>query len=102
MAYAICEAFGRQIMVKPGDEITVEAPEDTKGSLSLDKVLLISEDKGVFIGRPYLQGKKVELSFMRPDKGPKLVAFKFRRRKHSKSKKGYRSHLAVFKVNSIV
>lgn len=101
MAYAICEAFGRQIKVKPGDEVFLEAPQGTNGNLILDKVLLVSEDKGISIGRPYLNERRVELSFLRSAKGEKLVAFKFRRRKHSKSKIGYRSKLSVFRVKGI-
>jgi len=101
--YAIVEVGNKQYKVAKNDEILLEkavAPRTHK--LSLDKVLLTVKDKNVKLGKPYLKDTKVNCEVKAHLKGKKKLAFKFRRRKNSQSKRGSRQKLVLLKVKEIV
>ena len=54
--YAIVETGGKQYRVTKGDIIQVEKLEKEKGKITLDKVLLIENDKETLVGAPYIEG----------------------------------------------
>ena len=61
--YAVVETGGKQYRVSEGDVLFVEKLEgETGDSVELDKVLLISDDSDVKVGKPYLDGAKVSAS----------------------------------------
>ena len=60
------------------------------------------KDKTVKVGQPYLKEAKVNCEVQARIKGKKKIAFKFRRRKDSHTKKGHRQHLVLVKVKEIV
>lgn len=101
--YAVIEQGSKQYKVAEGDCIKIEltdiSPEAT--TIELDKVLLVSDDKEVKVGTPYLKGAKVIASFQTSAqdavvKGQKLYPMHFRRRKNSKKRIGHRQkHLQV-------
>jgi len=100
--YAIVETGNKQYKVTENDEITIEkalGPQVRK--LSLDKVLLVAKDKNIKIGTPYLKNAKVNCEVKAHLKGKKTIAFKYRRRKSSQSKKGHRQQLVLLKVKEI-
>jgi len=100
--YAIVEVGNRQYKVAKDDEILIEkaiTPRTQK--LSLEKVLLISKDKRVSLGNPYLKNAKVNCEVKDQVKGKKLIAFKFRRRKNSQTIRGHRQKLILVKVKEI-
>lgn len=101
--YAIVEAGNRQYKVTKGEEILIEKALGARAhKLSLDKVLLIVKDKNISIGRPYLKGAQVNCEVQARLKGKKTIAFKYRRRKSSQSKKGQRQNLVKVKVKEII
>ena len=55
--YAVIEISATQFKVKEGDTIDVNKLElkDDK-PISIDKVLLLSKDKKIEVGQPYLKG----------------------------------------------
>lgn len=101
--YAIVEVGSRQYKVAENDELVIERtlPSGVH-KLSLDKVLLIAKDKTVRLGNPYLKDVKVNCEVRLKLKGKKRIAFKFRRRKNSQSKRGYRQKLILVKVKEII
>ena len=100
--YAIVEVGKRQFKVAENDEILLEKPLSARiNKLTLDKVLLLAKDKSVKIGNPYLKDVKVNCELIAHLKGKKKIAFKFRRRKSSQSKKGNRQRLILVKVKEI-
>ncbi len=100
--YAIIEVGAKQYSVKKDDIIDVEKL-DTKEAkaINLDKVLLVSKDKKVEIGQPYVKGARVEALVLAQVKGPKIVSFKYRRRKASHQTIGYRAKLTRLKITDI-
>ena len=101
--YAVIEQGSKQYKVAEGYCIKIEltdvSPDAT--TIELDKVLLISDDKDVKVGNPYLEGAKVIASFQASAqeavvKGQKLYPMYFRRRKNSKKRIGHRQkHLQI-------
>lgn len=101
--YAIVEVGNKQYKVAKNEEILVEkALSPRTHKLSLDKVLLAVKDKNVKLGNPYLKDAKVNCEVRTHLKGKKKIAFKYRKRKNSQSKKGYRQKLVLLKVKEIV
>lgn len=100
--YAIIEVGAKQYQVKKDDIIDVEKQNAKEGAeLSLDKVLLVSKNKKIEIGQPYLKEAKVIATALKEVKGEKLVSFKYRRRKSSRWKKGHRQQLVRLKIKEI-
>ncbi len=100
--YAIVEVGAKQYNVKKDDIITVDKQVVDKGKdIMLDKVLLVSKDKKVEIGQPYIKGAKVEAVVLRQILGEKTTAYKYRRRKNSHWEKGHRAQLTELKIKSI-
>lgn len=100
--YAIVEVGAKQYNVEKDDIISVDKQVVDKGKvIVLDKVLLVSKDKKVEIGQPYVKGAKVEATVLRQSKGEKTTAYKYRRRKSSHWEKGHRAQLTELKIKSI-
>jgi large subunit ribosomal protein L21 len=100
--YAIVEVGGKQYYVQKGDVVEVEKQEFKDGhELNLSKVLLVSKDKKVEVGQPYVKGAKVLAVVMGQFRGEKLVSFKYRRRKSSHWKKGHRQNLTRLQIKEI-
>jgi large subunit ribosomal protein L21 len=100
--YAIIEVGAKQYQVKKDDIIEVEKQDAKEGKeITLDKVLLVSKDKKLEIGQPYLKEAKVRAEVLGIIKGQKIVSFKYRRRKASHWKKGHRQQLTRLKIKEI-
>lgn len=100
--YAVIEVGGKQYAVRKDDILDVEKQEGEKGAtLVLDKVLLLSGDGDIQVGRPYVKGASVKALLINRVKGEKLISFKYRRRKASHWKKGHRQQLTRIKIDSI-
>ncbi len=102
MEYAIVEAGGSQLKVKKGDLIKVgRFKADSKKTAKINKVLLHSDGKNIIVGSPYIKGAYVSCDLIGEDKAKKVIAYKYRKRKSSKFKKGHRRKLLVLKVMEI-
>ena len=100
--YAIIEVGAKQFNVKKGDIIDVERLSfKASKDVTLDKVLLVSKDKKVEIGQPYIKGAKVLADLVGNVKGEKQICFKYRRRKSSHWTKGHRQQLSRLKIKEI-
>jgi large subunit ribosomal protein L21 len=82
-------------------EVERQVAEEGK-DITLDKVLLVSKDKDVEIGQPYLKKARIEARVLKQVKSRKSVSFKYRRRKSSHWTKGHRQQLTRLKINEIV
>lgn len=101
--YAVIQTGGKQYKVCKGDVIEVESlntPEEDK-EITIKDILLISDGKNVQIGDPLVKNAKVVCELMGDFKAPKVISFKYRRRKNSRWKKGHRQLLSRLKVKEI-
>ncbi|HVY60157.1 MAG TPA: 50S ribosomal protein L21 [Planctomycetota bacterium] len=100
--YAVIRDGGRQFTVREGDRILVDLKNlQADAEVRFDQVLLVGDEKGAKIGKPTVEGASVLGKVLGEKKGEKLIAFKFRRRKDSKSKKGHRQKYTAVKVEKI-
>lgn len=100
--YAVIEVGGKQVSIKKGDVIEVEKQDAEAGAaIMFDKVLLVSSEEKTLIGTPYVEKAVVEAVVEAQTKGPKLIAFKYRRRKSSHTKKGHRQKLTRLLIKDI-
>jgi len=101
--YAIIESGGKQYKVNKGQEFMVEYLKKKEGSaVNFTHVMMASKGKKIYIGTPYIKKAKVACSVLSNEKSEKVVSFKYRRRKSSKTKKGHRQQYTRLKVNDIV
>ena len=99
--FAIIETGGKQYRVKEGDELSVELLPTKSKTLKLDKVLLVSRDKSVEVGRPFVKGAYCEADVLGEVKGPKVISFKYIRREKSATKVGHRQKYTKIKIKYI-
>ena len=100
--FAIIQTGGKQYQAIEGKTIAIEKIDGQTGdAIEFKDVLLrkLSSDN-VEIGRPYLE-TPVKASIVKQMRGPKLVVFKFKRRKKVRVKKGHRQPITVVRIESI-
>ncbi len=102
--YAIVEHGGKQYRVSPGDELLVERTQpDLKmgDDLVFDRVMLLSKNDTVRVGRPVVEGASVRSRVVAPVRGDKIIVFKKKRRKGYKRKNGHRQDYYRVRVEAI-
>ncbi|NLY78024.1 MAG: 50S ribosomal protein L21 [Tissierellia bacterium] len=101
--YAVIETGGKQYRVQEGDVIFVEKIDTEEGqTVDLSKVLLISNDGEVKVGKPYVDGAKVEAKVLEHGKGRKVIVFKYKPKKNYKKKQGHRQPYTKLQIEKIV
>lgn len=100
--YAIIKTGGKQYQAIEGKTIAVELlPGNIGDSVIFDEVLFRKTSDGKFeVGQPHLK-TVVKGSIVKHIKGPKLIVFKFKRRKKVRVKKGHRQPGTVIRIESI-
>lgn len=90
--YAIIADGAHQYKVEPGQVLDIDLREVNEGdTITFDRVLALSTDKGFNLGQPTIAGAKISGKVVNEFvKGEKLVVGKFRRRKNSKRRTGHR------------
>jgi len=102
MGFAVIRTGGKQYKVAEGDMIEVEKLEQEAGSkFQFPEVLLYADDSGVKVGHPILDKITVTGEVVSQLKAPKVVAYKFKRRKGYHRTVGHRQRLTQIKITSI-
>lgn len=100
--FAVIETGGKQYKVKAGDELAIERLDLGKTkTLKLDKVLLLSGEGALEVGRPFVKGAYCEAELVKEFRGPKVISFKYIRREKSATKIGHRQNYLQIKIKSI-
>lgn len=100
--YAIIKAGGKQYRVTPNDVIIVNRLADTQGdNIVINEVLLVSDDRGVNIGAPYVSGASVVGKIVRHYKGKKIRGFHYKPKKDSSKTYGHRQYLTSVEISEI-
>lgn len=96
--YAVIEVGGRQYRVSPGDEIFVEKLSVEDGSELRLPTLLVSDEGGVVVGKPHVEGREIAAQVLGDEKGDKLIAFKYLPKKRYRRKIGHRQTYTRLKI----
>lgn len=101
--YAVIETGGKQYKVQEGQFLDVEKlPQAVGETIELDRVLLVSDDEQVQVGRPFIEDAKVLATVARHDKHRKVIIFKYRPRKRYRRTKGHRQPFTRLRIDKIV
>ena len=98
--YAILEAKGKQYRVEKGDVIDIEL-DQAKEKIEFETVLLFCEEDKKEIGTPYVKNCKVTGEVLGIAQGPKVISYKYKRRKNYRRKKGHKQKYTKIKISNI-
>jgi len=100
--FAVIKTGGRQYRVVPDDVLEIGKIAGDVGSIvQLGEVLVVGGDTPV-LGAPTVSGATVAAEVLDHKRGPKVIAFKKRRRKNSRRKRGYRDEITVLRITEIL
>lgn len=100
--YAVLETGAKQYRVAAGDTVEIERLEVKAGDpVTFDRVLLLNNEGKVSVGTPTVAQASVVGDVVEHIRGPKVVAFKLKRRKGYRRAVGHRQELTVVKIKEI-
>jgi large subunit ribosomal protein L21 len=100
--YVVVETGSKQYRVAPGDTIEVESLAAEEGKeVTLDRVLFVANEGKFSVGAPTVDKAAVVADVVKHIRGPKLIAFKMKRRKGFHKTVGHRQELTVLKIKEI-
>src|SRR5436309_5663780 len=100
--FAVIKTGGRQYRRVPDDVLEIGKIGGDVGTIvQLGEVLLVGGEQPV-LGVPTVAGASVAAEVLQHKRGPKIIAFKKRRRKNSRRKRGYRDEITVLRITEIL
>ncbi|HZP75164.1 MAG TPA: 50S ribosomal protein L21 [Pseudolabrys sp.] len=100
--FAVIKAGGKQYRVAAEDVIRIDRVSSEPGQIvEFGEVLVVGGDK-LTVGAPTVAGATVAGEVLHHDRGDKVIAFKKRRRKNSRRKRGYRHEFSVIRITEIL
>jgi len=100
--FAVIKTGGKQYRVAAEDKITVMTLEGQAGdAVTFGDVMMLVDGEAATVGAPFVAGATVAGEIVEHSRGPKVIAFKKRRRKNSKRKRGHRQDLTVVRITGI-
>lgn len=99
---AIIQTGGKQYLVEKGDIIDVELLGIEEGGVEFKEVVLFNNAGKAEVGAPFVAGALVKGEVVAEVKAPKVVSFKYKRRKNYHRKKGHRQKHTRVKITDLV
>jgi large subunit ribosomal protein L21 len=100
--FAVVQVGNQQFKVSEGETIDASHLDfDAGQTIVLDKVLLFSDGKTTKIGSPYLKDVEVKGEVVKHYRGPKTIAYQYRKRKDSARTVGHRDDLTAVRIAKI-
>jgi large subunit ribosomal protein L21 len=100
--FAVIKTGGKQYRVAEDDMLQVEKVAGEPGDIiQFGEVLVIGGD-AVTLGTPTVAGASVAAEVVEQRRGPKIIAFKKRRRKNSRRKRGHRQEFTRVRISEIL
>jgi large subunit ribosomal protein L21 len=100
--FAVIKTGGKQYRVAEKDVITVDKVKGAPGDLVEFAEVLILGGDNVVVGTPTIAGASVAGELVEQTRDAKVIAFKKRRRKNSRRKRGHRQELSVIRITEIL
>ena len=103
--YAVLDDRNQQYRVAKGDKIKIHLRSDASegDTLTFDKVCAVGGegDAAGKVGTPFVDGASVTAKVVKNVKDPKVIIGKFRRRKNSRKRTGFRARYTEIEIQSI-
>ncbi len=101
--YAVIKTGGKQYRVAANDKILIEKLEGEAGDqIQFTDVLMVGNGGDVAVGAPLVAGATVVGEIEKQARGPHLIIFKKRRRKHYRRRNGHRQDLTSVTITEIL
>src|SRR5262245_47557971 len=100
--FAVIRTGGKQYRVAAEDVVKVDKVQGEPGEIvQFGEVLVVGGD-AVTLGAPTVAGASVAAEVLEQGRGPKIIAFKKRRRKNSRRKRGHRQEFTLVRITEIL
>jgi large subunit ribosomal protein L21 len=100
--FAVIKTGGKQYRVAAEDVIRIDRVNSQPGEIvEFGEVLVVGGDTPQ-LGMPTVAGATVAGEVLQHTRGDKVIAFKKRRRKNSRRKRGYRHEFSVVRITEIL
>jgi large subunit ribosomal protein L21 len=100
--FAVIKTGGKQYRVAAQDMLKVDRLKGEPGEIvQFGEVLVVGGDS-VTLGAPTIAGASVAAEVLEQGRGPKIIAFKKRRRKNSRRKRGFRPEFTLVRITEIL
>ena len=100
--FAVIKAGGKQYRVAEDQVLKVEGVKGEPGTIvQLGDVIMLGGDTPQ-LGSPMIEGASVAAEILSHGRGPKVIAFKKRRRKNSRRKRGHRQEFTLLRITEIL
>ena len=101
--YAVIKTGGKQYRVAADEVLTIEkVVGDAGATVEFTEVLMVAGSAEPKIGKPTISGAKVTAEVVEQGRAPKVIAFKKRRRKNSRRKRGFRPEFTLVRITEIL
>ncbi|MBM4046255.1 MAG: 50S ribosomal protein L21 [Planctomycetes bacterium] len=101
--YAVVKDGGKQYKVSEGMSLLMDRRDLAVGqTFEFPAVLLFSRDKDVRVGTPTLSNVKVVGEVMGQEMAKKVIGIRYRAKKSSRRKRGFRAKLTRVRIKEIV
>jgi large subunit ribosomal protein L21 len=100
--FAVFKTGGKQYRVAAEDVLKVDKIKGEPGEIvEFGEVLVVGGDN-LALGAPTVAGATVAAEVLEQARGPKIIAFKKRRRKNSRRKRGHRQEFTLIRITEIL
>ncbi len=100
--FAVFKTGGKQYRVAAEDVLKVDKIKGEPGEIiEFGEVLVVGGDN-MMLGAPTVAGATVAAEVLEQARGPKIIAFKKRRRKNSRRKRGHRQEFTLLRITEIL
>ena len=100
--FAVIKTGGKQYRVAADDKIKIEKVAGEPGDIiELGEVLVVGGDN-LTLGNPTVAGATVAAEVVAQGRNDKVIAFKKRRRKNSRRKRGHRQEFTLIRITAIL
>ena len=100
--FAVFKTGGKQYRVAADDKLQIDKIAGEPGQIvEFGEVLLVGGES-IQAGTPTVAGASVAAEVIEQGRGPKIIAFKKRRRKNSRRKRGHRQEFTLIRITEIL
>src|ERR1700681_905778 len=100
--FAVIKTGGKQYRVAAQDMLKVDRLKGEPGEIVQFGEGLVVGGDSVTLGTPTIVGASVAAEVLEQGRGPKIIAFKKRRRKNSRRKRGFRPEFTLVRITEIL
>ena len=100
--FAVIKTGGKQYRVAAEDVLKIDKVKGEPGEIVEFGEVLVVGGEAVTLGAPTIAGAMVAAEVIEQARGPKIIAFKKRRRKNSRRKIGHRQEFTLLRITEIL